>query len=126
MEDKPNSLSDTISTVTKGKWISRIINFVLIPLLILAALLLPPISLRDRILEAGYTVINQDNWWVEDPDGTRLEVPPAVLSGSVKVKLTLVPRLDFLQGRAGKELVGAARAIPDNLDVKSPLYHLIV
>ena len=124
MEDKPNSLSDTITTVTTKKWISRGINFVLIPLLILAALLLPPISLKDRILGMGYTAINQDNWSVEDPDGTRLEIPPAVLSGSVKVKLTLVPRLDFLQGTAGKELVEAARAIPDNLDMRSPVYQI--
>jgi len=124
MKDTPGSLSDTISTVTKGKWISRGINFVLIPLLILAALLLPPISLKDRLFEVGYTAINQENWSVEDPDGTRLEIPPAALSGSVKVKLTLVPRLDFLQGSAGKELVTAAEAIPDNLDVKSPFYQI--
>jgi len=92
MEDTPNSLSDAISTVTKRKWISRIINFGLIPFLVLAALFLPPISLKDRILGMGYTTINQDNWSVEDPDGTRLEIPPAALSGSLKIKLTLVPR----------------------------------
>ena len=124
MEDKPNSLSDTITTVTTKKWISRGINFVLIPSLILVALLLPPISIKDRILGTGYTAINQDNWSAEDPDGTRLEIPPAALSGSVKVKLTLAPRLEFLQGSAGKELVEAAEAIPDNLEVKSPFYQI--
>ncbi len=124
MEDKSDSLSDTISTVTTRQWISRIINFGLIPLLILAALLLPPISLKDRIFEVGYTAINQDNWSVEDPDGTRLEIPPAALSGSVKVKLDLAPRIDFLQGTAGKELAAALEAIPDNLDMRSPLYQI--
>ncbi|MCK4451538.1 MAG: hypothetical protein KAX26_13200, partial [Anaerolineae bacterium] len=64
------------------------------------------------------------NWSAEDPDGTRLEIPPAALSGSVKVKLTLAPRLEFLQGSAGKELVEAAEAIPDNLEVKSPFYQI--
>ncbi|MGA9348467.1 MAG: hypothetical protein WBW48_06645, partial [Anaerolineae bacterium] len=124
MEDKPNSLSDTITTGTKRKWISRIMNFGLIPLLVLAALLLPPISIKDRILEVGYTTINQDNWWVENPDGTRLEIPPAEMSGSVKVKLTPVPRPDFLQKSAGKELAEAAEAIPANLDMRSPFYQI--
>ena len=122
MEETPSSLTNAIPTMTKGKWISRFINFGLIPLLLLAALFLPPISIKDRILESGYTTISQDNWWLENPDGTRLEIPPAELSGSVKVKLTVVPRLDFLQGTAGKELVQAAEAIPDNLEMKSPLY----
>ncbi|HID61556.1 MAG TPA: hypothetical protein EYP49_02240, partial [Anaerolineae bacterium] len=124
MEETPNSLSDTIITMTTRKWIGRIINFVLIPLLILVALLLPPISLKDRILETGYTAINQDNRWVQDPDGTRLEIPPAALSGSAKAKLTSVPRLDFLRGLAEKELLAARDAMPAKLEMKSPLYQI--
>jgi len=124
MEETPNSLSDTIITVTTKKWIGRVVNFVLIPLLILAALFLPPISLKDRILETGYTAINQDNRWVQDPDGTRLEVPAAALTGRAKAKLTSVPRLDFLEGRAGKELLTARDAMPAKLEMKSPLYQI--
>lgn len=53
-----------------------VVNFVLIPLLILSALLLPPISLADRLLSIGYEGIGREGGAVQDPDGTQITFQP--------------------------------------------------
>ena len=46
---------------------SRIITFVLIPLLVIAALLLPPISVIQRVLDMGTTRITEAGGVIRDP-----------------------------------------------------------
>ncbi|HHE71186.1 MAG TPA: hypothetical protein ENL34_02745, partial [Chloroflexi bacterium] len=120
--EKPDPLAQALNGLIKGKWGTWVINLGLVPILILAGILLPPISAGKRIIEGGYTPIGGEHWSVEDPDGTQLTVLPSGLSGQLSVKLASVPRLNFLEGSAGKHLLKAAEALPLHLEVKSPLY----
>ncbi len=122
MVEKPDQLARALNGLIKGKWGTWVINLGLVPILILAGVLLPPISAGKRILEGGYTPIGQDHWSVEDPDGTQLTVLPEGLSGGLNLKLSSIPRLNFLEGSAGKRLLKAAESLPLHLDMKSPLY----
>ena len=99
-----------------------VINFILIPLLILSALMLPPISLADRLLSIGYERISRDGGTVQDPDGTQLTFLPEDVTRSFRIKLSAVPRSMFLEGSAGNSLLVAAENIPPNLVMKSPMY----
>ncbi len=104
-----------------------IINFVLIPLLLLASLLLPPIRLVDRVvnLTAGYQTFDQlTGGSVTDPDGTQVDVLPEGLDGDISLVLTPIPRDIFLRGDTNKNLVKAAEQFPPNLVMKSPLYEI--
>jgi spore germination protein YaaH len=101
-----------------------VINLILIPLLILSALMLPPISLADRLLSVGYERIGRDGGAVQDPDGTQVIFVPEGVNRSFRVKISAVPRSMFLEGSAGNNLLIAAENIPPNLVMKSPFYRL--
>ncbi|MFZ5917190.1 MAG: cellulase family glycosylhydrolase [Chloroflexota bacterium] len=103
---------------------SQMVNWVLVPLLVVAAIFLPPVSLAERIAAIGYTTIGGDTWSIEDPDGAQLSVDPDSPLENLKLKLASVPRLNFLEGSAGKKFIAAAEALPANLTIKSPLYHI--
>jgi hypothetical protein len=122
MMEKPDQLTRSLIGLIKGKWGAWVINLGLVPILVLGGVLLPPISAGKRVLEGGYTPIGRDRWSVEDADGTQLTVLPEGLSGQLSLKLTSVPRLNFLEGSAGKRLLKAAETLPLHLDMKSPLY----
>lgn len=116
-------MTKILDRMVREKWTVRLVNFGLIPLLVIAGLLLPPVSAGRRIVEAGYTAIDEQHRFVEDPDGTRLTILPEGLSGSLRIQLTSVPRRDFLEGSAGEKLLPAAEALTaTGLIMKSPLY----
>ncbi len=52
---KPNPLVQSFELILESRLGGVAINFVLIPLLVLSALLLPPVSLADRLLSIGYS-----------------------------------------------------------------------
>ena len=109
-----------LEALVEGRWAGRIVAFVMIPALLMASLLLPPIALPERLLSVGYTTITKAGGSVLDPDGTQLTVPPESVSGSVQVQFVSIPRSDFLAGTSGDANI--ARAIPSSLEMKSPLY----
>ncbi len=96
------------------------INFALIPTLLILVIVLPPISLVDRVSAAGFTTISLQGGAILDPDGTQLTILPEGLTQRIRVKLTSIPCLGFLVGEAGE--AEAAQSIPDYLEMKSPLY----
>lgn len=100
------------------------VNFVLIPLLVLSALLLPPVSLADRLLSIGYERIGRDGGAIQDPDGVQITFLPEGVNRSFRVKLSAIPRSLFLEGAAGNNLLTAAESIPPNLIMKSPYYRI--
>jgi len=109
-----------LETVLEAKWAGRIIAFIVIPALLVASVLLPPIALGERVLSAGHTTLGKAGGSLLDPDGTQLTVPPGAVSGSVQIQFTSIPRIDLLEGGAGDQAV--AEAMPANLEMKSPLY----
>lgn len=121
-----NPLLRLLEEMVEGKWSGCIINLGLIPLLILSSVLLPPIRAVGRIMDAGYTTIPRTGGAILDPDGTQLTIPSEGLTGEIKARLTSVPRINFLEGSAGGDLLKAAEELPDYLVMKSPLYRLSV
>lgn len=108
----------------EGKRSGRIINFVLIPVLVIAILLLPPISAVQRVANLGSTQISEAGGTLTDPDGTQVVFLPGTISQRFRATLSSVPRPTFLAGSAGKNLLQAAKAIPPDLIAKSPFYQL--
>jgi hypothetical protein len=126
MERKPNPLYKTLHALLEGSWGGMALN-IMIVILVIVALLLPPVSAQERVLEAGYTAIDHDEGGsVVDPDGMQVTVLPEGLDKDVKLKEEQVPMASFMDGSAGKDLVEAAKALPPTLVVKSPIYQLRV
>ncbi len=103
-----------------GGWV-----YGLIAVFVVVALLLPPISLPQRLGLVGYTRLNADNPSVSHPDGITVRVDPEAAS-SLRVRLDSVPMVDFLEGVAGAGLRTAVEALPQVLQVKSPYYQIHV
>lgn len=114
------TLLSNLDVFLEGKWAGRIMLFVVIPTLVAASVLLPPISLPERVLSAGHTAVTKVGGSLLDPDGTQLTVPPGAVAERVQIEFSAIPRVDFLAGEAGNQTI--AQAIPANLDMKSPLY----
>jgi hypothetical protein len=110
----------SLETLLEGKWAGRIMVLILIPVLVIASLLLPPLALPERLLSSGHTTFSKTGGSLLDPDGTQLTVPPGSLSGQVQLQFSSTPRSDFLAGTSGDPSI--AQAIPSNLEMKSPLY----
>lgn len=112
----------------ESRKVGFILNFVVIPLLILLALVLPPIQLWDRIQNIGHTAITATAGELSDPDGTRVIFPAdgLPLSGRTYARLDSTPRADFERGETNDELRKAAAALPDFLRPRSPIYQLNV
>lgn len=108
----------------EGKTSGRIINFAIIPLLLIASLLLPPISAAERVAGLGTTRITAEGGTIGDPDGTKVIVLPGAAVKPFRATISSVPRLNFLEGSAGAILDEAAGAIPARLVAKSPFYQL--
>ncbi len=122
---KPSALQRVVSHfrefgqwLAAGNWIYGAIAF-----LVIGALILPPISLPQRLHITGYTRLGAKNPSVSHPDGLTVGVNPEE-NVSLRVRLDSVPQAIFLEGSAGADLKAALAAIPPVLQVKSPLYRI--
>jgi len=104
-----------------GAWIYGVIG-----ILVIIALLLPPVSLLKRLGITGYTTLDAQNSSISHPDGVTLSVSHDTFTGRLRVRMESVPRLEFLEGSAGGALRKAVETLPDHLVVKSPLYQIKV
>ena len=102
-----------------GTWAYGVIG-----VLVIVALLLPPISLTKRLGLTGYTTLDAANSSLSHPDGLTMGLNPETATDSLRVRLDSVPRLEFLEGSAGDALRKAVEALPSHLVVKSPLYQI--
>lgn len=105
-----------------------ILSLVVIPALVIAALLLPPISLLERIQGLSYTTtIDRNGGSLMDPDGTTIVFPPESVLESFDVSLDSIPRADFLNGNAGEGWMTARDVLAGTgLEAKSPIYEVAV
>ncbi len=99
-----------------------LISLVLIPALLIAALLLPPVRLLDRLQALNYTRITSAGGAVRESDGTVVNFPGESVTSSVSAAIQSTPRADFIEGRGSANLYEAARNVPDYLVPKSPFY----
>jgi uncharacterized protein YraI len=101
-----------------------LVTFLVIPALLVAVLLLPPVSLLDRLQTFTYTRIGVNGGAITDPDGTIVNFPAEGIISSFRAQIKSTPRTDFVEGQAGNELYEAAQNMPENLVAKSPVYHV--
>ncbi len=126
MESSSSSTASNLRVLLEGKTGGWILNVAIVALVI-AGLLLPPVSAQERIFEAGYTSIDRDEGGsVLESDGTQITVLPEGLEKDVKLRLDGVPRQNFLDGVAGADLKHAAEVLPSTLHIKSPVYEISV
>jgi hypothetical protein len=107
-----------------GKRSKNVVGFVVIPLMIIAVLLLPPISAATRLADLGSSPISAAGGTIADPDGTQVVFMPGTVPETFRATISSVPRVSFLEGSAGKDLLEAAKSIPPALVAKSPFYAL--
>ena len=82
-------------------------RWIIIPVLVVAASLLPPFSLGSRLLRGGFTSIGEGRtpiWSVQDPDGAQVTVTEQPLDGKLHLRMSSVPRLNFLEGLVDEHL----------------------
>ena len=103
-----------------------IITLVVLPILLVLALLLPPVNLLDRLQAFTYTRITSAGGAINDPDGTVVNFPAEGVRATFQAAVESTPREDFIEGQAGRDLYDAARNLPDHLIPKSPFYDLEV
>ncbi len=81
-----------------------LVTFVVIPGLIVAVLLLPPISLLNRLETFTYTRIGANGGAITDPDGTIVNFPAEGVIASFQAQINSTPRGEFVEGQAGQEM----------------------
>jgi uncharacterized protein YraI len=99
-----------------------IITLVVLPILLVLALLLPPVNLLDRLQAFTYTRISSAGGAITDPDGTIINFPAEGIRATFQAAVSSTPRSEFIEGQAGRDLYDAARQLPDHLIPKSPFY----
>ncbi len=93
--------------------------------LLIVALLVPPISLGSYLQNLGYSEIDKNGGALATADGVRVEFPAQGIAVPVRVKLNEVSLHDFLNGNAGKAYTAAAKAVDSaNLTPVSALYSI--
>jgi len=117
---------NSIGRILESPNTSKILNFVVIPLLIILILLLPPIDILGRVQTFGYETITPESGIVTDPDGTRVVFPADGLKGKTHAKLESTPREMFERGEVSEELRKALEQMPSELLPRSPVYHLSI
>ena len=121
--DRRSSSSGGLGRLFEGP-LAWLVTFVVIPGLIVAVLLLPPISLLDRLQTFTYTRIGANGGAISDPDGTIVNFPAEGVISGFQASIAATPRTDFIEGQAGNDMYEAAQNLPDNLVSKSPVYHV--
>ncbi len=105
---------------------ATVVSLILIPALLAVALLLPPVSLLERIQGLTLTSVGTEGATLTDPDGTALVFPAEAVKTSFRASLQSIPRADFVSGSAGEDWRPAIAALPNALQPKSPVYQLVI
>jgi uncharacterized protein YraI len=122
--ERPTSFWSNLGSVLESSAAS-LITLLVIPALLAVALLLPPVSLLDRIQSLAYTSIDERGATVLEPDGTVATFPGEWVETPFRVSFnSSIPRVTFLNGEAGDSWRTAAATLPDLLAPRSPLYRM--
>jgi hypothetical protein len=124
MSKQSSPINNIFIKVIESRPYRSISRFILIPVLIFGALLLPPISLADRLLGIGYESIDPNGDVLQASDGVQITFRPASGNRAVRVRLDAVSPADLLDDTADNRLRLAAESIPPHLTPKSPFYRI--
>lgn len=116
-------MSTASAPLKENRSVNLILGIALV-VLIIAALVLPPISLPQKLATRGMERIPAATASdVSDPDGTKVAFPAYGVPGDFKAKLTSISRENFLNGDGGETALAAANALTGlPLFARSPLY----
>ncbi|MBE7469612.1 MAG: hypothetical protein DPW09_17745 [Anaerolineae bacterium] len=127
MRYRENPYQNKIEYFQSGVWpwliLGGLLLVALFIALVVAALLLPPLSLLSR-LDPSYTAVDLGGNTLRDPDGMQMTFLPEDVDRPFRVKITGVPRNLFLEGAVSDNLLTAASSIPAHLVMKSPFYQI--
>lgn len=126
LEREPNPILETLSALLEERPYGLVMSLFVIPVMLITVLWLPPISLGERVLYAGYSYIAADGGSVNDPDGTQVTFLSEGMDAPIRAKMTSAPRVEFVAGNVSSELRAAASAMPSQLAIKSPVYQVVV
>lgn len=117
MKPSPTSpLLRALDMFFEGRASAWFINIVVIPGMLLLSLVLPPLALPQRLLNAGFTGVPVSTGGsVSLQDGARFAIPANAAKSGVSIKLTFQSRDAFAKS-------ALAKTLPATFDVKSPLY----
>jgi hypothetical protein len=120
-ERPPSMLERARQAMDTGTTGAKILNFAVVPVLLLLALALPPLSVPNRIAEIGYNRLDAHGATITAGDGLEMSIPANAVAKNIPIKLEIVPRTDFERQAAGdsKAAVGAFTA---GLKLVSPVY----
>ncbi|MCL4396361.1 MAG: glycosyl hydrolase family 18 protein [Chloroflexi bacterium] len=114
-----NPLLGALSSFFEGRSAGRLAYLLVLPVLLLFALVLPPISLPQRLFGGGgpsYTTVYAGKAGsVSDADGNKFSIPAGASKDSVSIKLTALSQDEFAKS-------AAAQTLPPALAVKSRFY----
>jgi spore germination protein YaaH len=111
-----NPFIRALDALLEGRTGSWFINIFIIPLMIFLVLILPPLSLPQRVLSAGYTSISAQNGGsVALEDATYFSIPAGALRNDVGIRLDSIQREAFANNPAAHDL-------PPTLEIKSAAY----
>lgn len=111
-------LTSAMDWLRRGNWV-----YPVIVALVIAALVLPPISLTERLGLVGCVRLDSESPMAALPDGLVISLPEGSAE-PLRVRLEAITQLEFLEGSAGADLRAAAAAIPEILQVKSPFFSI--
>jgi len=117
LNNRPTSpLLRALDALIEGRAGSWVINLVVIPVMFLLVLVLPPLSLPQRTLSAGYSgVAPKTGGTVAIQDGTYFSIPAGAVRTDASIKLNSAPLEQFVKS-------ASAKTLPPTLDIKSAAY----
>jgi uncharacterized protein YraI len=122
--DRRSSSSGGVGRLLEGP-AAWLMTFILIPGLLVAILLLPPINLLERLQSFTLERISANTGGaIIEADGTTVNFPAEGVLANFQARISSTPRTDFIEGRAGDKMYAAAQNMPDTLISKSPVYHV--
>ena len=91
--------------------------------LVIIGVLLPPISLLDRLTGPQYVALDAETPGLSHPDGLTLTIDPAQPGQGFAVALDAIPAESFRSGAAAQDWIPAAQdTLPPVLELASPVY----
>lgn len=114
-------MPDSGTTSPSGVDVQKIIGMGLVGILLIVGLMLPPVSLGQRVFGFGYKSVSADAP-TELEDGLAVGLVSA--EDRLRVKSQFISRDVFLNGNAGNRWREPLAMLPGNLELVSPLYPL--
>ncbi len=94
--------------------------------LLVVSLLLPPISAGTRVLHLDYPTVSGDGGAISAADGAQLLIPAGALSRQLRLKISSVSSLDFLNGQGDRSEDTAAKALKaEPVTLQSSIYRFL-